>query len=48
MAGGDPVREPGRLQGRGSECALLDDVIAALRAGESRTLLMHGEAGIGQ
>ena len=48
MAGGHPVRVPGSLQGRGSECALLDDVIAALRAGESRTLLMHGEAGIGK
>jgi hypothetical protein len=48
MAGGVPIRGPGSLQGRGSECALLDDVIAALRAGESRTLLMHGEAGIGK
>jgi DNA-binding CsgD family transcriptional regulator len=48
MAGGDPVRGPGSLQGRGSECALLDDVLAALRAGECRTLLLHGEAGIGK
>jgi DNA-binding CsgD family transcriptional regulator/tetratricopeptide (TPR) repeat protein len=48
MAGGGPSRGPGSLQGRGSECALLDDVIAALRAGESRTLLLHGEAGIGK
>src|ERR1041385_1295778 len=48
MAGGVPIRGPGSLQGRGSECALLDDVIAALRAGESRTLLIHGEAGIGK
>src|SRR4029453_6324635 len=48
MAGGDPIREPGSLQGRGSECALLDDVIAAVRVGESRTLLLHGEAGIGK
>jgi DNA-binding CsgD family transcriptional regulator len=48
MAGGNPIRRPGSLQGRGSECALLDDVIAALRAGESRTLLIHGEAGIGK
>jgi AAA ATPase domain len=48
MAGGDPIRGSGSLQGRGSECALLDDVIAALRAGESRTLLIHGEAGIGK
>ena len=48
MAGGDPVWAPESLQGRGSDCALLDDVIAALRAGESRTLLIHGEAGIGK
>jgi DNA-binding CsgD family transcriptional regulator len=48
MAGGDPIRGRGSLQGRDSECALLDDVIAALRAGESRTLLIHGEAGIGK
>jgi DNA-binding CsgD family transcriptional regulator len=44
MAGGGP----GSLFGRDSECALLDDMIAALRAGESRTLLIHGEAGIGK
>ena len=48
MAGGVPIRGPGSLRGRGSECALLDDVIAALRAGNSRTLLLHGEAGIGK
>ena len=48
MAGGDPIRGQGKLTGRGSECALIDDVIAALRAGESRTLLIHGEAGIGK
>jgi DNA-binding CsgD family transcriptional regulator len=48
MAGGDPIRGSESLQGRGSECALLDDVIAAVRAGESRTLLLHGEAGIGK
>jgi DNA-binding CsgD family transcriptional regulator len=48
MASGDRVREPGSLRGRDSECALLDDVIAALRGGQSRTLLIHGEAGIGK
>ena len=46
--GGDPVRGPGNLTGRTSECALLDDLLDALRAGESRTLLIHGEAGIGR
>jgi predicted ATPase len=48
MAGGDPIRGPESLQGRGSECALLEDVIAAVRGGASRTLLIHGEAGIGK
>jgi DNA-binding CsgD family transcriptional regulator len=48
MATGEPGREPESLRGRESECALLDDVIAALQAGESRTLLIHGEAGIGK
>jgi DNA-binding CsgD family transcriptional regulator len=42
------VGDPGSLYGRRSECSLLDDVVAALRAGESRTLLIHGEAGIGK
>jgi DNA-binding CsgD family transcriptional regulator len=36
------------LRGRGSECALLDGMIAAVRAGESRVLLLRGEAGIGK
>ena len=48
MTTADPVDEPESLRGRASECALLDDVIAAVRAGESRTLLIHGEAGIGK
>ena len=45
---GDPVHGPGSLYGRGSECSLLDDVLAALRAGESRVLQIHGGAGIGK
>jgi DNA-binding NarL/FixJ family response regulator len=36
------------LRGRATECALLDDAIEAVRAGESRTLVLHGEAGIGK
>jgi hypothetical protein len=36
------------LRGRGTECALLDGVVAAIRAGESRTLVLHGSAGIGK
>jgi DNA-binding CsgD family transcriptional regulator len=48
MVGRDPVLEPGGLHGRVSERALLDDVISAVRAGDSRTLLVHGEPGIGK
>ena len=36
------------LRGRGTESALLDGIIVALRQGESRTLLLLGEAGIGK
>src|SRR6478672_8824882 len=46
MASG--VLEPEGLRGRASERALLDEVIGAVRAGESRSLLIHGEAGIGK
>ena len=45
------VPGPGRhsgLRGRGSECALLDDLVAAVRRGESRSLVLKGEAGIGK
>jgi hypothetical protein len=43
VSGATPV-----LCGRGTESALLDGVILALRQGESRTLLLLGEAGIGK
>jgi len=36
------------LRGRASECALLDDLVAAVRRGESRSLVLRGEAGIGK
>ena len=36
------------LRGRGSERALLDGLIAAVRGSESRALVMWGEAGIGK
>src|ERR687893_914817 len=36
------------LRGRSSECALLDDVVSAVRRGESRSLVLRGEAGIGK
>jgi hypothetical protein len=38
----------GRLRGRTSECALLDDLLSAIRHGESRSLVFRGEAGIGK
>jgi DNA-binding CsgD family transcriptional regulator len=41
---GDAVR----LRGRASECAVLDAVIADLRRGESRVLVIRGEAGVGK
>src|SRR5215213_7697342 len=48
---GGRFRQPaGRagLRGRGSECALLDELVAAIRRGESQSLVLRGEAGIGK
>src|SRR3954463_7861945 len=42
-----PVQRTG-LRGRASECALLDDLVWAIRRGDSRSLLLRGEAGIGK
>ena len=45
------VRPRGRrttLHGRAGECALLDDLVSAIRRGESRSLVIRGEAGIGK
>ena len=36
------------LRGRANECALLDDLIHDIRRGESRSLVLRGEAGIGK
>src|SRR3954451_1275747 len=36
------------LRGRASECALLDEVVAAIRRDRSRSLVLRGEAGIGK
>ena len=36
------------LLGRADECALLDGLIADVRRGESRSLVLRGEAGIGK
>jgi hypothetical protein len=39
---------PTGLRGRASECALLDELLSAIRRGESRSLVLRGEAGIGK
>jgi DNA-binding CsgD family transcriptional regulator/tetratricopeptide (TPR) repeat protein len=39
---------PAGLRGRASECALLDELVAAIRRSESRSLVLRGEAGIGK
>jgi len=36
------------LRGRAGECKLLDDLVSAVRRGESRSLVLRGEAGIGK
>ncbi len=36
------------LRGRAGECGLLDGLLTALRRGESRSLVLRGEAGIGK
>jgi predicted ATPase len=36
---------PGR---RHAECAALDELLASVRAGRSRALVLHGEAGVGK
>jgi DNA-binding CsgD family transcriptional regulator len=37
-----------RLLGRGSECATLDQLVASVRAGPSRALVLRGETGVGK
>ena len=37
-----------RLRGRRSECDVLDDLLARVRTGQSRVLVVRGEAGIGK
>ena len=41
-------RRAASLKGRDRECALLDDLVDAVRQGESRSLVLRGEAGIGK
>src|SRR5580698_2199949 len=40
--------DAGRLIGRGRECGTLDRLIEAVRAGESRSLVVRGEPGAGK
>ena len=42
-----PGRQP-TLRGRANECALLDDLVSAIRRGGSQSLVLRGEAGIGK
>ncbi|HEY6480299.1 MAG TPA: ATP-binding protein, partial [Streptosporangiaceae bacterium] len=44
---GDSRRTVG-LAGRRAECGVLDGLVGAVRAGESRALVVHGEAGVGK
>lgn len=39
---------PTELRGRRSECAVLDNCVEAARRGDSRTVVLRGEAGIGK
>ena len=36
------------LTGRRGECGVLDRLVAAVQGGESRSLVLHGEAGVGK
>ena len=44
---GAHARRPG-LRGRGAECAVLDQLLAEVRAGGSRALVLRGDAGVGK
>ena len=37
-----------RLTGRGAERGMLDQFVEAIRTGESRALVLSGEAGVGK
>jgi DNA-binding CsgD family transcriptional regulator len=43
-----PARGVAQLRGRHTECRLLDRLIDAVRAGESRALVLRGEPGVGK
>ena len=48
MAGGASAPEALRLRDRRDECAVLDRLISAVRAGRSGALVVRGEDGIGK
>jgi DNA-binding CsgD family transcriptional regulator len=48
MAKGSGLPGGTRLRGREQECALLDELVSSVRGGESRSLVLRGEAGIGK
>src|SRR5580700_3651161 len=49
MAMHSGLRKPaGWLTGRRVECEVLDGLVAAVRAGDSRVLVVHGEPGVGK
>jgi len=49
MDSGFPASGPrGSLRGRAEECRVLDALVAAVRRGEGRSLVLRGEAGIGK
>jgi DNA-binding CsgD family transcriptional regulator len=45
---GNPLKLETGLLGRGDECAVLDEVISSVKGGQSRTIVLKGEAGIGK
>jgi DNA-binding CsgD family transcriptional regulator len=47
VATSTPVSGP-RLLGRRSECAALEELVASVRTGPSRALVLRGEAGVGK
>ena len=38
----------GRLRGRRAECAVLDELVAAVQSGSGRSLVLRGDAGVGK
>jgi len=46
--GPDARRRVGGLWGRSGECEALDELVAAVRAGQSRALVVLGETGVGK